>query len=252
MKIFKFLAIAALGLFATSCNFTETMTLNEDGSGKMSVFFDGSDLMSMGGEEFAQNDTTAIDSIINFKDFIEENRDSIMALSPEEQAKIMKLERFKMHMIMNPKKGKMTFDMFTDFNDVSEANDILEGFDQLDSFMDDDSEEEEETEEAPELPATNEEQVRVKFSFKNSVFKRDAYVENMEKYKVQTDSLESMAMFFSSSKYKLQYTFPRKIKATNREEATFSADGKTLYYEVGFMDYLKNPDVLDIEVELED
>ncbi|MEP2935867.1 MAG: hypothetical protein ABJM06_14350 [Gilvibacter sp.] len=250
MKIFKFLAVAVLALFATSCNFTETMTLNEDGSGKMSVFFDGSDLMAMGGEKLAENDTTSIDSILDFKDFIEENRDSIMALPAEDRDKIMKLERFKMHMIMNPQEGKMTFDMYTDFNDVSEANDILEGFDQLDSIMEDGSEEEEE-EEAPELPASNEEKVRVKFSFKNNVFTRDAYVEDKEKYKKQTDSLESMAMFFNSSKYKLQYTFPRKIKATNREEVTYSADGKTLYYEVGFMDYLKNPDVLDIEVELE-
>jgi len=251
MKFFKFLAFAALGVFMTSCNFTETMTLNEDGSGKMSVFFDGSDLMAMGGEKLAESDSTSIDSIIDFKDFIEEKRDSINALSPEDREKIMRLERFKMHIIMDPVSQKMTFDMFTDFDDVSDANDILEGFDQLDTFMGNGGEEEEEDDNAPELPVSNDEKVSVKYSFKKGVFKRDAYVENAEKYKKQTDSLESMAMFFGSSKYKLQYTFPRKIKATNREEATFSADGKTVYYEVGFMDYLKDPNVLDIEVELE-
>lgn len=253
MKVFKFLSVVLLGLVAISCNFTETMTLNEDGSGRMSVFFDGSELMSMGGDQMTETDTTAIDSIINFKDFIAAKKDSIDALAPEDRAKIMRLERFKMHMIMNAAEGRMTFDMFTDFDNVSEANDILEGFDQLDNIMNNGKAQEEDTEgeAAPELPVSNEEKAGVRYTFKKNKFTRDAYVEDLEKFKKQSDSIESMSMFFASSKYKLQYTFPRKIKKTSRSEATFSADGKTLYYEVGFMEYLKDPNVLDIEVELE-
>ncbi len=245
MKILKFLAVVALGLFATSCNFTETMTLNEDGSGKLSVFFDGSELLAMGGGAIGQ-DTTSIDSILNFKDFIEENRDSISTLSADEQAKIMKLERFKMHVVMNSQEQIMTFDMYTDFNDVSEANDILEGFEQLDGIMGSNASAQDSG-----LPVSNDQQVKVKYSFKNNVFIRDAYVLDKEKYKIQADSMQSMALFFGTSKYKLKYTFPRKIKETNREEATYSADGKTLYYEVNFMDYLSDPNIIDIEVELE-
>ena len=55
----------------------------------------------------------------------------------------------------------------------------------------------------------------------------------------------------SGISYKLKYTFPKKIKKTSAEDATFSLDGKTLELERGFVEYLKNPDVLDIEVELE-
>ena len=51
--------------------------------------------------------------------------------------------------------------------------------------------------------------------------------------------------------YKVKYTFPRKIKSTSVEDATFSLDGKTLELQRNFIDYMKNPDVLDIEVVLE-
>lgn len=54
---------------AASCNFTEEIHLQEDGSGKLSINFDGSEMMDMAGEEFAKSDEEPIDSIISFKDF---------------------------------------------------------------------------------------------------------------------------------------------------------------------------------------
>ena len=59
-------------------------------------------------------------------------------------------------------------------------------------------------------------------------------------------------MFLSGSTYTLKYHFPRKVKSTTAEEATFSADGKTLIYEVSFLEMMKDPKLLDIEVELEE
>lgn len=258
MNFFKYVAAALLIIVTTSCNFTETMTLNDDGSGKMSVFFDASELMAMGGADMfgSEQDENkepgeVMDSIIDFKQFIAENRDSINALSPEERAKIMRLEPFKMHIIMNEDEKKMSFDMFTDFKDVAEASNILEGFENMDAFTKmggDDNQDE--VEQSPK--EEDQENVSVRYEFAGNVFKRDAYVKDAEKYKTQVDSLESMAMFFGGSSYKLQYTFPRKIKSTNKPSATFSADGKTMYYQVSFMEYMKNPDVMDIEVTLED
>ena len=41
------------------------------------------------------------------------------------------------------------------------------------------------------------------------------------------------------------------MKKVNVEGATFSMDGKTMIYEVNFMDKMKNPESISIEVELE-
>ncbi len=74
---------------------------------------------------------------------------------------------------------------------------------------------------------------------------------DQELFQQQLDSLEGAEMFLSGSTYTLKYHFPKKIKSTTAEEATFSQDGKTLIYEVNFLDLMKNPSVLDLEVELE-
>ena len=58
-------------------------------------------------------------------------------------------------------------------------------------------------------------------------------------------------MFLSSSTYTFKYHFPRRIIATSAEGATFSMDGKTMIYEVNFLEMMKNPTAIDFTVELE-
>lgn len=65
------------------------------------------------------------------------------------------------------------------------------------------------------------------------------------------DSLQSAEMFLGGSTYTFRYHFPKRVKSTNVEGATFSMDGKTMIYEVNFLDMLKDPESINIEVELE-
>ncbi len=46
----------------------------------------------MAGDELAKTDEKPIDSIISFKDFLEQKKDSIAQLPEEEQEKLKKLE----------------------------------------------------------------------------------------------------------------------------------------------------------------
>ncbi|MEM0933570.1 MAG: hypothetical protein AAGJ12_13965 [Bacteroidota bacterium] len=118
MKRIHLLATVLVVVFAVSCNFTEEMTIKEDGSGRLSINFDGSELMGMAGDEIMKNNKEKpIDSLISFKDMLEEKKDSISQLSTEDQAKLKKLEPFKMHMVMNPETKEMKFDLFSDFKD---------------------------------------------------------------------------------------------------------------------------------------
>ena len=231
-------------VFASSCNFTEEIHLNENGSGKLSIKFDGSDMMEMGGDEFAKTEEEAVDSIISFKDFLQEKKDSIAQLSPEEQAKLKKLEPFSLRMVMDPEKKEMLFDLFSDFKDVSEVNDAFNTFQEA-STMGPNSQQQ------PAQMSNSDDATQVSYSFNKNKFTRTAKIVNEELFQQKLDSMQGAEMFLSGSTYTLKYHFPRKVKSTTAEGATFSVDGKTMIYEVDFLDLMKNPALLDLEVILE-
>ena len=222
MKKLSLWGLVLVVLTVLSCNFTEEMTLNEDGSGRMSVSFDGSELMQMAGEEMKSTNEQAVDSIISFKELMEEKKDSIAQLSPEEQAEIKKLEPFSLHMIMNPDSKEMKFDPPGGNSEQKAKMNTPE-------------------------PAT-----KVNYSFKGSSFSRSSEIIDQALFQQGLDSLQGADMFLSGSTYTLKYHFPKRVKSVSAEDATFSADGKTMIYEVKFMDLMKDPSILDLEVELED
>jgi hypothetical protein len=74
---------------------------------------------------------------------------------------------------------------------------------------------------------------------------------NAQLHQQAVDSLAGAELFLTGSTYTLKYHFPKRVKSASAEEATFSADGKTLIYEVGFLELMKNPKILNLEVELE-
>ncbi|RDY59240.1 hypothetical protein [Flagellimonas nanhaiensis] len=242
----QILVVALAVALTSSCNFTEEIFLEEDGSGKLSINFDGSELMEMAGEEMMKTDEKAVDSLISFKDLLEEKKDSIAQLSPEEQAKLKRLKPYKMHMVMNPEEKLMKFDLFGEFKDISEVNDAFNAFQGASSFGPNNDQEQ------PAPMASEEPTSEVTYSFKKNTFTRTSKILDEEQFQQSLDSMQGAEMFLSGSTYKLKYHFPRRVKSTNAEGATFSADGKTLFYEVGFMDLMKNPAILDLEVELED
>ena len=245
MKKIQILGWAIAIALVSSCNFTEEIHLKEDGSGKLSINFDGSELMEMAGEEMMKSKEKAVDSTFSFKDFLKEKKDSIATLSPEEQAKLKKLEPFSMHMVMNDEEKLMKFDLFSEFKDVSEVNDAFNAFQGASALGPNPGQEK--TSPMGGQEATTE----VNYTFSKNTFSRKAKIIDEELFQKSVDSLQSAEMFLSGSTYTLKYHFPRKVKSTNVESATFSADGKTMFYEVGFMDLMKDPSVLDVEVELE-
>ncbi|MCB0433952.1 MAG: hypothetical protein KDD18_13505, partial [Mangrovimonas sp.] len=58
--------------------------------------------------------------------------------------------------------------------------------------------------------------------------------------------------YFSESFYEVEITFPRKIKSSSVETSEISNDSKTISYKADWMEYLKDPRVLDVNVEFVD
>jgi hypothetical protein len=245
MKL-RLLALFTIALTLVSCQFTETMIMNEDGSGTMAVEVNLNEMMAFGGSALTDSMSVKMDTIIAMKQFLEAKKDSISKLSKTEQDKLKKLENFNIHMKMDTESSEMVYDISTNFKDISEANDILNGLEQASNVMPnpDSNTEIKKEEDSPEV-------VGVNYTFKKGVFKRDAYIKDKKLHQQQVDSMKQAEAFMSGSNYTLKYTFPKKIKKTSNPEATFSADGKTVTLQQPFMEYFKNPDVLDLEVVLE-
>ncbi len=234
-----------LAIFLTSCQFTETLVLNEDGSGKMSLEMDMNEMMAFGagmGDSIA----TKIDTIISMKQFLIEKKDSISQLPEKQQEKLKKLENFNIHTVMNTESGEMLFNVFTDFKKVDEANELFNGFSETSKLM-------------PrmgndmkiEKDESSDDIIGVSYSFKKGKFKRDAYIKDKEKHLQQVDSLKGSEAFMGSMMYTLKYTFPKRIVKSSIEDARYSLDGRTIEVERSFIEYFKNPDVLDLQVEIE-
>lgn len=240
----KCIALVALGISVISCQFTETMVLQEDGSGKMNLSVDLSEMMAFGGEMAQDSTFVKMDTIYSFKDLMEAKKDSIAQLPMEEQKRLKAMENYKINVVTDPETNTMIVDVFTDFKNVSEANELMKGFELSQSIMPGSSSSNDTKEKEPEV-------IGVSYSYSKGKFKRDAFIKDKKAHQKQVDSLKNAEAFMSGMSYKIKYTFPRKIKKTSVEDATFSLDGKTLELERGFVAYLKNPDVLDIEVELE-
>lgn len=243
----KFIFLLLVATTAISCQFTETMVMQPDGSGTMSVEINLNEMMAFGGSSLQDSLPTKLDTIVYMKKFLEEKKDSIAQLSAEEQRKLKKLEPFSFHLKMDSEASEMIYEVSTSFKDVNQANDIMNGMQQIGNVMPDpDKNTEVKTEkDAPEI-------IGVNYSFSQNTFVRDAYIKDEKAHQREVDSMKQTEAFLGGSNYTLKYTFPRKIKSSSNPDATFSLDGKTLVIKKPFIDYFKNPDLLDLEVVLEE
>ena len=239
-----FIAILLIG-----CQFSEELHITEDGSGKISFNFDGSEFMQISGDKITEGREEIIDSTMVFKDFLEEKKDSISKLPIEQQEKLKKLESFSMHMLMNPQSKEMKFDLYSDFKEIEELGDIFSNFKTASAIGNKNTA----SPASDPLSVSNEQEpTKVIYSYKENKFKRITEILDEEKLKMSVDSLEQMKMFLASSKYKINYHFSKKIKKISSDNALFSQDRKSFILEVGFLEFMEDPRVLDVEVELED
>ncbi|WP_340203425.1 hypothetical protein [Ascidiimonas sp. W6] len=245
-KIFNcFLALLLVVL--TSCNFSEELFLNTDGSGRLSIKFDGSELLKMGNDMGSiEGSGKVMDSVISFKKLLEEKKDSIATLTEEEQEKLKKLEPFNLHMVMNEETGDMKIDMYTDFTEVSELSDVFSAFQNAGAFGNQGMGA---SQSQQDILSTGE-PTEMSYTLNGNTFKRTNKVVDYDLLQKNVDSLGKMELFLGSSTYKLIYHFSTPVKSVSKKGAFYSEDRKTVTIEVPFMDYMRDPEILNLEIEL--
>ena len=240
------LSILLTATLLMSCQFKESMVMDENGQGRISVQIDLAEMMAFTGGFDADSTMTKQDTIITFKDFLVEKKDSIATLPLAEQERLKALENYALHMFIDPEAEEMLMNLYLDFDDISEANDIFRGFEQAGALIPGNA-----VNIGGDASKSDEQVIGVKYEFKKNIFKRDSYIIDQVAYQAKMDSIGPVEAFLSGVEYTLEYTFPRKIKSASVEDATFSLDGKTISVRRKFIDYMKNPDILDLEVSLE-
>ncbi|MCH2490550.1 MAG: hypothetical protein MK211_10410 [Flavobacteriales bacterium] len=243
----RLLVLFVAAVTMISCQFSETMVLNEDGTGRMTIGMDVSEMMAFSGE-FAKDSTMVkTDTTVAFRDILIEKKDSIAKLPKAEQERLKAMENYNVRVLADPETDLMIMSVFTDFKNVSEANDLMKAFEQGEGLMPSTQDVTSESNNSSESDL-----IGVRYSYTDGTFTRDSYIKDEEKHRKQIDSLKEAEAFMSGMKYNLKYTFPKRIKSSSIEDATFSLDGKTIEVERTFLAYFKNPDVLDLVVELEE
>lgn len=274
MKSIRLLFALLLTLAMTSCTITEKMIINDNGSGKFAYDIDGTKMMSMMGSAFKGDDKEdikkdkketvnrknkkVVDSTFTFKEMFASKQDSISKLSPEEQAKIKKMERFSVRTIIDEEKGIMNYSMFTDFNSISELQDVMSPVESMKSI----SPTGQKSGGMGMAPDALEDNSSTSFFYDGKTFKKT--VAKIEKKKEFTEDVEegseddvankmkeSLDMFYDQSNFKVVYQFPKAVKKISIENALYSEDRKTITIEYPLKDYMENPDKLNFEVTFE-
>jgi len=244
MKFKTLLLFASLVAGLNSCMFTEELYIKNDGSGQYSFKMDMSEMMeSM--KDMSNRDSLkepeVLDTIILFKDLLEEKKDSIKKLNDYEKASLEAIQDLKLHMQVDESKGKMLLDFGLDFEKVSDLKNMQEKISKAQALN-------ENKKENNDLKS----KADVDYSFDGKTFKRRVVMKDLSEEKLQEveKSIKQSGSFLDGSIYKIVYHFESKIKSVTFKDAQISEDKKTMTIEVPLDSVMKNPTWLDFEVKL--
>lgn len=248
MTIRLSLIAVLVSAFFTSCQITENIYLQEDGSGKITYDVDASELMSMMGDKLGDTGMgDNIDSTMTFKQLFEEKKDSIAKLPLTEQERLKKFENMSVHMKMNSGEGVFKMAVLGDFKQVSELQNMMEAMKSVQALDKKTS--------TPENPLGNlmasSGNTDLKYSYDGKTFKRTMKIIDPKLQEQAKDTTGMMKMMFSSSKYVMKYHFPKKVKSVSNPNATYSEDHKTVIIPYTLADYMETPEKMSFEVVLD-
>lgn len=247
MKFKLYLLSAVFGMFFSSCQITENIYLEPDGSGKVNYEVDASGLMdAMGGLLAEETAGQNIDSTFTFKALLDEKKDSIAKLPVAEQQRLRELENMKVHMQMDTPQKIFKMELLSDFKQVSQLQNMMEALKTVQNF--------EKKSNQPENPfgdIIKTDNVELKYAFDGKVFKRTVRVIDPVAQAQAKDTTGMVKMMFANSQYIVKYHFPKKVKSVSNPAAVIGPDKKTVTVPFAMSDYMDEPEKTNLEVVLD-
>lgn len=244
MKFKSFLLFIILIISLTSCMFTEEISINNNGSGTYSFKMDMGKMMeSLSGMSPSDSlkSPEVLDTIVLFRDLLEENKDSIANLNKEDKEIIEALKDLKLHMQVDEEKGKMLMDFKLDFKDISELKNMEQKIAKAQALN-------EQKKDDKSMPS----KADVTYKFDGKTFIREVTLKDLseDKLKEVDESIKQSSTFLEGSVYRLVYHFEKEIKNVSFKGATISDDKKTMTIEMPMDSIIKNPKLLNFKVKL--
>ncbi len=233
-----------LGLLATSCQITETIYLNEDGTGRIETesLRDEHSYMQLAGENYSKEEKFE-DTTYVFKDFITKYAETFSNLPASEKAIFQKYATVNVHIKKSSYEKEFRTTINQNFDNISAVPDLYKTQEYADDL------------EHNYALTAEEHYYKVSYTFDGSLFQRIVKITDEVELKKQQDKISNLksriANFKISQPYVLKYHFPRKIKSVSNANAKISEDKKSLELQFLLSDCLQNPESTNLEVILE-
>ncbi|WP_299338076.1 hypothetical protein [uncultured Psychroserpens sp.] len=260
----RYLFVLASLFLLTSCNFTEEITFNEDGSGEFIMSYDMSEVMKTlekemgGGQNKEGKEKVKMDSVIYFKDLLVDKADSIATLPVEEQEKIKSMKDIVMKMSMDEENGVFNLGVGSTFTSLEELPEALKKIDEAKSLNSNTDQTFSKMGDSQVAKASEDMFEYVDFSYDGKTFSRSLKKDykksedNMEALNKEISEMGEAKEMFESMSYTLVYNFPKPIKSVTNKNAEISNDGKTVTLKMNFIEMIKSPEMMTLDVVLED
>jgi hypothetical protein len=240
-KIYAFLLLV---IGTTSCQITETIHLNQDGTGKIETesLRDEHSYMQLAGENYTKEEKFE-DTTYVFKDFIAKYSETFLKLPAFEKAIFQKYATVNVHIKKSSYEKEFRTKINQNFDKIEEVPDLYKTQEYADDL------------EHNYALTAEEHYYKVSYSFDGNLFKRTVRITDEVELKKQQDKISELKTRVSNFKinqpYVLKYHFPRKIKSVSNANAKISEDKKSLELQFLIADCLVNPESTNLEVVLE-
>jgi hypothetical protein len=241
MKRYFFLALIFLTI---SCQVTETLQLNPDGSGTIEVvnLRDEHSYMQIAKENYSKEDIFK-DTTYVFGDYIKKHQETFSRTPIADQKVFLTYSDVKVHRKASSYDKEFRATYTQNFHKVSDIVDLSK----TDHYLDD-------IKKNYALSA-EEHYYKVCYDYTGNRFNRIVTIIDTLEQKKEFDKIESLKAEYKGYKlvqnYILNYHFPRKIQSVSNSLAKISNDHKSLSLQFPLSDCLQNPLSTNLEVILE-
>lgn len=243
-KINRNIVACFLLLLTVSCQVTETLHLNSDGSGSIEVveLRDENSYMQLAKEAYSKEDIYK-DTTYVFSDYFQKYSETFNRTAPEDQAVYKHYSNVKVHSKKSSYDKEFRTTISQNFQKASEIVDLYKTEDYADNIKNNYA------------LSAEEHYYKVRYDYTDNHFSRIVKITDSTHFKNQMDKIEQYKTYYKGHKlvqnFQLKYYFPRKIQSVSNPLATISADRKSLSLQLLLTDCLQNPEITNLEVVLE-
>ncbi|MDX6183096.1 hypothetical protein SGQ44_13790 [Flavobacterium sp. Fl-77] len=240
----KFIPSFIILMLLTSCQITETININPDGTGKIEIteLRDENSYMQLAGENYSKEEEFK-DTTFVFKEYMIKYKENFSKYLPAEQELFQKYADTKVHIKKSSFEKEFRKTVTLKFNKVTDIPDLYK----TENYADDIK--------FNYALTAEKEYWKVAYDFDGLVFKRTVLITSQELLQKSKDEFNDMDPKYKSlklvQKYVLNYHFPRKIKVVSNHKAVISMDKKSLQLEFQLSECMQNPESTNLEVVLE-